>query len=67
VDDVTDIEGEEVKAREDAEEGQTTTSQQTHGNMQRSSKQREMTKCGGTHGPGGGASGQRASIRRQKM
>jgi hypothetical protein len=37
-----------VKAREEVAEGQTTTSQQTHGNIQRLSKQREMRKCGGT-------------------
>jgi hypothetical protein len=53
LDDVTDIEGEEVKAREEAAEGQTTTSQQTHGNVLRPSKQREMKKCGGTLGTGG--------------
>jgi hypothetical protein len=39
VDDLPDIEGEEVKAREEVAEGQTTTSQQTHGNIQRLSKQ----------------------------
>jgi hypothetical protein len=49
-DDVMDIEGEEVKAREEVAEGQTTTSQQTHGNVEGPSKQREMKKCGGTLG-----------------
>jgi hypothetical protein len=53
VDDVTDIEGEEVEVREEVAEGQTTTSQQTHGNIQRLSKQREMRKCGGTLRTGG--------------
>jgi hypothetical protein len=52
VDDVTDIEGEEVKASEEVAEGQTTTSQKTHVNIQRLSKKREMRKCGGTLGTG---------------
>jgi hypothetical protein len=51
VDDVTDIEG-EMKAREVSAEGQA-KSQQTHGNIQRPSKQREMRKFGGMLGTGG--------------
>jgi hypothetical protein len=65
VDDGTDIEGEEVNAGEEVAEGQTATSQQIYENIQLPLKQREMKKCGGTLGSGG--SGQRASIRRQKM
>jgi hypothetical protein len=34
VDDAMDIEGEEVRAREEAAEGQMAKSQQTHGNIQ---------------------------------
>jgi hypothetical protein len=33
VDDATDLEEEEVRAREEAAEGQTAQSQQTHGNI----------------------------------
>jgi hypothetical protein len=53
VDDTTDIEGEEVTARDEAADGLTAESQQTNGNIPLPSKQGEMRTCGRAHGSEG--------------
>ena len=50
-DDTTDRDGEQVKAREEAAEGLTAKSLQTHGKVQLPSEQEKMRRCGGRYGP----------------